>query len=274
MEEEVNRYWDQLHTVLAEFLPGVIGAVIILVVGLWAVKLIVKLTKKILEKREVDKSVSTFLASLIKWGLTVLIFIMVISKLGVPTTSFIAVLGAAGLAVGMALQGSLGNFAGGVLILLFKPFRVGDYINGQGISGTVTAISIFTTSLRTDSNQLAIIPNGQLSNEKIINYSTLERRGDALEFTINHQDNLKVAKDAIMEVLITNPGVIKDDNTKPKVVVSAIADKGVVLQAQYLTKTGEFWPTHFEVIENVKRALDTAGINKILPRQEISILEN
>lgn len=273
MKEEVNKYWDELIRILIDFVPKVVGAIIILIVGLWAINQLSRLFKKLMAKREVDPSVSIFLQSLVKWGLKILLFIIVISKLGVPTTSFVALMGAAGLAVGMALQGSLGNFAGGVLILLFKPYRVGDYINAQGISGTVRGISIFTTTLRTDGNQLAIIPNGQLSNEKIINYSTLDRRGESLEFTINLQDNLKTAKDVIMERAIANPKIIRDETTQPKVVVSKIADNGVVLQLQYLTKTSDFWSTHFQLVEEVKMGLDQAGMNKFVPRREVRILD-
>ncbi len=225
-------------------------------------------------KRDVDKSVSDFLKSLIKWGLTILLVIIVISKLGVPTTSFIAVLGAAGLAIDMALQGSLGNFAGGILILLFKPYRIGDYISAQDISGTVIEISIFTTSLRTDGNQLAIIPNGQLSNEKIINYSVLDKRTEVMEFPIHYLDDTDVAREIIFNIINDHPKVIKDETTKPRVVIGKITENRVYLQAIYQAKTSEFWGVHFEVLDRIKKALDKAGINKMIPRQEIKIVEN
>lgn len=273
MDKEVTRYWYDFQHIFIDYIPKVAGALILLILGLWVINMLVRLTRKIMIKREVEKSVATFVVSLTKWGLTVLLIIMVISKLGVPTTSFIAVLGAAGLAIGMALQGSLGNFAGGVLILLFKPYRIGDYISAQGTSGTVIEISIFTTSLRTDGNQLAIIPNGQLSNEKIVNYSVLDRRTEVMDFPVHYLDDQDAARGAIMNVIQNHPKVIKDETTQPKVVISKITEDRVYLQAQYQAKTSEFWSTHFEVLESVKKALDQAGINKILPRQEIRILE-
>lgn len=274
MEEEVSRYWYNFQHVLTDYIPKIVGAIIILVLGLWVINLLVRLTKRIMIKRDVDKSVSDFLKSLIKWGLTILLVIIVISKLGVPTTSFIAVLGAAGLAIGMALQGSLGNFAGGILILLFKPYRIGDYISAQDISGTVIEISIFTTSLRTDGNQLAIIPNGQLSNEKIINYSVLDKRTEVMEFPIHYLDDTDVAREIIFNIINDHPKVIKDETTKPRVVIGKITENRVYLQAIYQAKTSEFWGVHFEVLDRIKKALDKAGINKMIPRQEIKIVEN
>ena len=159
-----------------EFIPNLISAVLILVVGLWMIGMINKVFKKMMVRREVEITLRKFLANLINWLLKALLFIVVIQKLGVQNSSFVAILGAAGLAVGLALQGSLSNFAGGVLILLFKPFKVGDFIEAKGIKGTVKEISIFSTSINTFGNELAIVPNGPLYNDNIINYSKEENQ--------------------------------------------------------------------------------------------------
>lgn len=251
-------YWLHFLEMLKVYIPRVIEAAVILVIGLWIIRIIKRTSRKIMGRREVDESVKRFVYDLIKWLSYVLLFVIVITKLGIPTTSFVAIIGAAGLAVGLALQGSLANFAGGVLILLFRPFKIGDYISAQGISGTVREISIFTTSLRTDGNQLAIIPNGQLSNEKIINYSVLEQRAEMMDFIIGNRDDLNACKNALLEVALKQDRIINDNTSAPKVVVKAINEYIITLQLQYRTKTSDFWATHFTVLEEGKKALDTA----------------
>lgn len=267
---------DQLTPImhhLMDYAPKLIGAIITLLLGLWGIRLIQIFLNKLLKKREVDVSVSEFVQAITKWALRILLFIVVITKLGIPTTSFIAAIGAAGLAVGMALQGSLANFAGGILIIVFKPFKVGDYIKAQGIFGTVEDISIFTTKLSTDTNQMAVIPNGKLSNDNVINYSMLPYRREMMNIGIGYDDDIKKAKDLILNLALNHPKVIKEGQPGPQVMVSELGDSSVILQLRYWTTTGDFWATHWWMLENIKNTLDQEGITIPYPQQDVHILQ-
>lgn len=268
MEEYVELFGHKLM----EFAPKVVGALLILIAGLWTIKLILKFIDRISKKRQLDVSVAKFLYDMVKWALRIILFIMVISKLGIPTTSFIAMIGAASLAVGMALQGSLANFAGGILIILFKPFKVGDYINAQSISGTVQDITVFTTKISTDTNQMAIIPNGKLSNEKVINYSILPHRREMMDIEIDYNENIKRAKDIILNIATKHPSILKEGQPSPMIMVKELGQNGVILQLRYWTKTGEFWPTRWGVLEEIKETLEIENIKIPYEQQEIHIL--
>jgi len=154
-----------------DYLPTLLGALAILLIGWWVIKLVISYTRKLFNKTDYDQNLENFVLNLLSWTLKILLFIVVVTQLGIETTSLVAVVGAAGLAVGLALQGSLSNFAGGVLIIVLKPFRIGDWIEAQGVSGTVKETTLFYTKLNTFGNQLAVIPNGQLTNDNIINYT-------------------------------------------------------------------------------------------------------
>jgi len=190
-------------------------------------------------KRELDPTLSKFLADILIWALRVLLFVTFISKLGVETSSFVAILGAAGLAVGLSLQGSLSNFAGGMLIILFKPFRVGDYIEAQGAAGTVNEIQIFVTKLLTANNQTVFIPNGSLSNGTIINYSLQGYRRVDLLFSISYETNIKVAKNIVLKVMSEHPKVL--ETPKAVVTVKGLTDSGIQLAIHPWAKTKIFW---------------------------------
>ena len=187
--------------------------------------------------------------------------------LGIETTSFIAILGAAGLAIGLALQGSLSNFAGGVLILLLKPFKLGDWIEVNGISGSVKDISMFYTKLNTFGNQLAIIPNGELSNENIINYSAEDKRRDAITIGVSYESNIKLAKDVLMELLKEQENILEDP--APAVVVTELADSSVNLSVRFWAKNEDFWDCHWYTIEEAKMRLEAAGISIPFPQRDV-----
>jgi small conductance mechanosensitive channel len=187
--------------------------------------------------------------------------------LGIETTSFIAILGAAGLAIGLALQGSLSNFAGGVLILLLKPFKLGDWIEVNGISGSVKDISMFYTKLNTFGNQLAIIPNGELSNENIINYSAEDKRRDAITIGISYDSNIKLAKDTLMGLLKEQEDILEDP--APAVVVTELADSAVNLSVRFWAKNDVFWDRHWYTIEEAKTRLEAAGISIPFPQRDV-----
>lgn len=209
-------------------------------------------------KRELDPTLTKFLADILLWALRVLLFVTFISNLGIETTSFVAILGAMGLAVGLSLQGSLSNFAGGMLIILFKPFKVGHLIEAQGVLATVGEIQIFVTKLTTANNQTVFIPNGILSNGTITNYSLQKYRRADLTFSISYDSNIKKAKDLIMEVLNTNPKVLQ--TPKPEVFVKNLTDSAIQLAVRPWANNEDFGAVFTETLENCKTAFDAAGI--------------
>ncbi|WP_272150777.1 mechanosensitive ion channel family protein [Tenacibaculum aiptasiae] len=254
----MKEYFDQFQNLLIDYTPKVLTALVILIVGLFAIKFVVGTFKKIMNKRNVDVTLQKFLGDLLSWSLKALLFVTVISNLGVATTSFAAIIGAAGLAVGLALQGSLSNFAGGALIMIFKPFKIGDLIEAQGVTGVVKEIQVFTTHINTPGNKLAIVPNGALSNGNIINYTAEGKLRVDLTFGVSYDADIKQTKEILMEVLTSNPKVLKDP--APSVNVSELADSSVNFAVRPWTETPNYWDVYFETTENVKLALDKAGI--------------
>jgi len=243
----------------------VIGAILIWIIGSWFIKKIMKGMKKVMSKRDYDESLQKFLLNLTSWILKILLIITLLGTLGVPTTSFAAVIAAAGLAIGLALQGSLANFAGGVLIMIFKPIKIGDLIEAQGELGVVKEIEIFTTKLTGLSNREIIIPNGALSNGNIINYTTEGTRRVDLTFGVGYDSDIKKTKDVLMNVLKSHPLVLK--NPEPTVNVSALADSSVNFAVRPWCKGEDYWTVYFDVTEQTKEALDAAGIEIPYPHQ-------
>ena len=236
----------------------IIGAIVIWIIGSWVIKKLIKATRSIMSKQNYDESLQKFLMNLLGWILKIVLIIVVLGTIGVETTSFAAIIAAAGLAVGLALQGSLGNFAGGVLIMIFKPFKIGDLIEAQGELGVVKEIEIFTTKLTGLSNREIIIPNGTLSNGNIINYTTEGTRRVDLVYGVSYDADIKQTKNVIMEVLTSHPKVLKDP--APSVTVLELADSSVNFATRPWCKTEDYWTVYFDVTENVKLALDKAGI--------------
>ena len=253
-----EEYWKEFERILINYSPKIVSAFVILFIGLYAIRFLNRLTRKIMIKRNLDPTLSKFLADLLLWALRVLLFITFISKLGVETSSFVAVLGAAGLAVGLSLQGSLSNFAGGMLIILFKPFRVGDTIFAQNVEGTVSEIQIFVTKLITGNNQTIFIPNGILSNGVITNYSLLGIRRADLLFSLSYETNIKTAKDIVMQVLQNHPNVLK--NPAPTVTVKDLSESAIHLAIKPWANNADFGDMCSDILENCKEAFDEAGI--------------
>lgn len=251
------------------FLPTLLGALAILVIGWFLIKFVVKKIRKLFEKRNYDLALRNFLVSILDVVLKVLLLVVVVSQLGVETASLIALLGAAGLAIGLALQGSLANFAGGVIILTLKPFRLGDWVEAQGISGTVTEISLFYTKLTTFGNQLAVIPNGQISNDNVINYTVLGLRRDALTFGISYDSDIKKAKSILLEIMNEQEKTLKDP--VPEVMVATLADNSVNLSARFWAKNEDFWDCHWYTIEQAKIRLEAAGIGIPFPQRDLHV---
>lgn len=265
VENKIERFVDSTIAYLPILIGSIISAFLILIFGLWFIRLVRKLAKKILIRRNLDVSVIGFLDKIINWGLKVMLFIVVISQMGVQTSAFIAVIGAAGLAIGLSLQGSLANFAGGVLILLFKPFRVGDYISSSsGVDGTVRLIDIFNTKLVTSQNQLVIIPNGELSNSNITNYTELGSRRTWFDISVSYSTNLKLAKSVLMRAVENNPYAFKDP--APEVVVTSLNDNSINLSVRVSATNADFWKMHEQLLIECKFALESAGIEVALPQ--------
>jgi small conductance mechanosensitive channel len=246
-------YIEQFRSLLLDYSPRIISAFFILFVGLYAIRFLNRLTKRIMLKREIDPTLSKFLADSLLWMLRFLLFITFISRLGIETSSFVAILGAAGLAVGLSLQGSLSNFAGGMLIILFKPFKVGDYIEAQNVSGKVSEIQIFVTKLITLNNQTVFIPNGILSNGTITNHSMNGIRRAEIPISLLPTANLAVAKNSIMEVLNQNKLALKEP--KPIIVVSSITDSAILLSIKVWSKNEDFVMMSSEVLEQTMERL-------------------
>jgi len=253
-----GEYIDQFIRAMIDYSPKLISAFIILFVGLYAVRLINRLAKKIMLKREFDPTLSKFLADGLLWSSRLLLFVTFISKLGIETSSFVAILGAAGLAIGLSLQGSLSNFAGGMLIILFKPFRVGDTIEAQGVTGEVSEIQIFVTKLIAGNNQTIFVPNGNLSNGTIINYSIAGIRRADLQFSLSYDTNIKTAKDIVLQVMQSDPNVLK--TPAPSVTVRDLSDSAIHLSIKPWSKNADFGTMCSDILENCKEAFDAAGI--------------
>jgi small conductance mechanosensitive channel len=251
-------YADTFITALIDYSPKVISAFLILFIGLYAIRIINRIIRKIMIKRELDPTLTKFLADILLWALRVLLFVTFISKLGIETSSFVAILGAMGLAVGLSLQGSLSNFAGGMLIILFKPFKVGDTIEAQGVLATVQEIQIFVTKLITANNQTIFVPNGSLSNGTITNYSMQGTRRADLTIAISYDTDIKKAKDIITKVLANNPKIL----TTPMAEVSVknLTDNGIHLAVRPWAKIEDFGSVVSDTLENCKLAFDAAGI--------------
>ena len=267
--KDLDIYIEKYGQKLIDFLPNVIGAVLMLFIGLWLIKILNGFIKRFFDKKEYDPTLENFIASLINWGLKIVLFVLVITQLGVESASLVAIIGAAGLAVGLALQGSLANFAGGVLILLIKPFRVGDFISAQGVDGTVKEISIFNTKLTTFGNQLAIIPNGKLSNDNIINYTEEGIRRENLTFGIGYDDNIKQAKEILLNLVSEQETVLTLEDKMPMVAVAELGDSSVNITLRYWAKNEDFWALRWLILEEGKERLEAAGITIPFPQRDV-----
>lgn len=267
MNEEYGIYAQQAIDFLFEFGPKLIGAIIVLVVGFWLIKQIVKLLRRLINEKDLDPIVETFVLKIVAVVLKIVLFIIVLSQIGVVTTSLAAIVGAAGLAVGLSLQGSLSNFAGGVIIFLFKPFKTGDLIEAQGKTGTVQSIQIFQTVLVGLENKLHIIPNGKLSNDVITNYSKEGIIRSDVSVGISYDADIKKAREIMMTVMNEYEHTLKDP--EPSVVVTELGDNAVVLRMQPWVHPDYYWATKFALNEAIKIAFDEAGIGIPYPQMVV-----
>ncbi len=276
MQDNAITPW--LQEIQANWLPLVFQygsqallALVTLAVGWWLINRITTMLSNTLHKRKADPMLTGFLGSLSNSLLRILLLLSVAGMIGIETTSFIALVGAAGLAVGLALQGSLANFAGGVLILFLRPFRAGDYIEAQGIAGTVESILIFHTQLRTADNKVIILPNGALSNGSITNYSTKPTRRVDINVSIGYGDDIKHARKVLLELAAADERVLKD----PAAVVymTSLGDNAVNMSLRMWTKSGDFWGVFFAIQEQTKEAFDREGIVFPYPQRTVHVLQ-
>lgn len=265
--EDWTVYAREFSSKLVDYLPSFLAAIFLLLFGLWAIRIFTSQVRKLIHKKGYDKTIENFVISLISIGLKILLIILVITQLGFETTSLVAVIGAAGLAIGLALQGSLANFAGGVLILILKPFKVGDWIEAKGVQGSVKETSLFYTKLLTFGNQLAIIPNGQLTNDNIINYTAEGKRRAGITIGISYSSNIKLAKDILLDLLKEQEKILKDP--APVVVVTELADSAVNLSVRFWALNDDYWDCSFYTIEEAKARLEAAGISIPFPQRDV-----
>ena len=263
---------DQLIEIGVNYGPKLIGAIIVLIVGIWLIKLLDKGFQNILNKRKLEPSLKSFLGSLVSITLKTLLVISVLSMVGIEMTSFIAILGAAGLAIGLSLSGSLQNFAGGVMILIFKPFKVRDYIEAQGYAGVVKEIQIFNTILTTPDNKTIIIPNGGLATSSLINYSTEPRRRVDWTFGIGYGDDVNKAREVLNKIFSEDTRVLKDP--KPFIAVAELADSSVNLAVRVWVEGKDYWGVFFDTNEKVYNEFTKAGINIPYPQMDVHISNN
>ena len=262
-----ERYSIKALDFVMEYGPKFILAIILLWVGLKIIKAIQKIINKSFEKSNLDETIRPFLVNLIGWGLKVLLFISVASTLGIETTSFVAIIGAAGLAVGLALQGTLANFAGGVLILMFKPFKVNDLIEAQGHLGVVQEIQIFITKILTPDNRVVVIPNGILSNGTLKNYTEKDSVRMDVKIGISYSANISDARAALLAVLKADTRILPEPT--PTVLVAELADSSVNLIVRGYCHPENYWNCFYDSIEACKIALDTAKIEIPFPQRVV-----
>jgi len=269
---EIQQLLDKVYEIGTVFGVKIVGAIVVFIVGRWIAKLFGSFIRKLLDKRKVDPTVTKFVGHLTYFALFTFVVLAALGLLGIQTTSFIAVLGAAGLAIGLALQGSLANFAAGFLLILFRPFKVGDFIDAAGVAGTVEAIQIFTTRLATPDNKTIIIPNSKLTGDNIINFSSKGTRRADMVFGIGYDDDIDKARDIIRDILSTDERVLKDPPLQ--VAVSELGDSSVNFIARAWVNAGDYWGVVFDATEAVKKRFDAEGVSIPFPQRDVHIYEH
>ena len=233
----------------------IIAALVVFIVGRWIAKGVEKLTARVLNKKNVDPTIVSFVEHLVYIALITFVIIAALAQLGIQTTSFIAVIGAAGLAIGLALQGSLANFAAGFLMIIFRPFKAGDYIEGGGAVGTVEKIEVFTTTLKTVDNKVIIIPNAKMMGDNIVNYSAKDTRRVDLDFGVSYGDDIDKVRKILADVV-------------------ELADSSVNFQVRAWVKTSDYWGVYFDMIETVKKQFDAGNISIPFPQRDVHVYEH
>jgi len=262
----------KVQELISVFGLKIIAAIAIYIFGRWLAKFLKNLSVKLMTKGKVDPTLVTFLGHVVYVGLLVFVILAALGQLGVQTTSFIAVIGAAGLAVGLALQGSLSNFAAGVLMIIFRPFKVGDLIEGAGVLGTVEEIQIFTTLLLTPDNRAVIVPNAKLSADNIINYTAKPDRRIDLVFGVSYSDNIDKVKEVISDVLSQDNRILGDP--PPTIGLLEMADSSINFAVRPWVKPADYWGVYFDINEKMKKRFDAEGISIPFPQRDVHVYEH
>jgi len=269
----VNDIYGQVETFVLgtglDFGLKLITAIAIFVIGRWLAKLVTRGMRKVMQAQQVDKILESFVSNLVYWLLMTFVIIAAINQVGIQTTSLIAIMGAAGLAVGLALQGSLSNFAAGVLIVLFRPYRVGDFVEAAGISGSVEQVQILTTILKTPDNKKIIVPNSAIMSSIITNYSANETRRVDLTFGVSYTDDLDKVRSILEEITGADERILKDPECVIK--VNELADSSVNFVCRPWVKTSDYWAVYWDLTEKVKKRFDQEGISIPFPQQDVYI---
>ncbi len=269
----IERYLQELPDKLIRLGVRVLLALVVFFIGVQLIKLVRRILRKSFERRNVDMGVSRFLDSLVKTVLYMLLLFMIASSFGLDATSVVALVGSAGVAIGLAVQGSLSNFAGGVLILLLKPFKVGDYVrDAAGNEGTVEEVQLFYTRMITPDRHMVVVPNGDLANGNILNMSTLGDRRMDIKVGISYESDIRRAREVLLRVLDEDPGVLQEE--EKRVFVEELADSAVILCVRCYSANENFWETRWRLMETIKYALDEAGIGIPFPQIDVHMREN
>lgn len=266
---KVTSWLTDNSDLLVQYCVNIISAIIILIIGNMIVKAISNSVAKILEKKEMDPAVVHFISSLVRYVLFVIVLIAALGRVGVETASVVAVIGAAGLAIGLALQGSLANFAAGVLIVAFRPFKAGDYVEIAGVAGSVESIQIFQTVLTTPDNKMIVVPNGSVIGSPIVNYSRHATRRIDYTIGVSYGADLKKTKEVISGILAAEPRILK--TPEPTIGVVALADSSVNFVVRPWVKTDDYWAVYFDVLQAIKEGLDAEGIEIPFPQMDVHL---
>jgi len=266
---QVQEYLDLIVDLVVQYTPTLVMSVAVLIIGLWVIKRLNRVLSRAMDKGQTDPTLATFLQNLSSVIMKALLFISVASMIGIETTSFIAILGAAGLAIGLALQGSLANFAGGVLVLMFRPFKVGDFVEAQGVAGTVAEIQIFNTVLKTGDNRTVIVPNGAISNGIITNFSAQDTRRVDFVFGIGYDDDIHQARAVLLGIFGRDERVL--DDPEPFVKVGELGDSSVNFTCRVWVKAADYWGVYFDTIEQVKTTFDAENIAIPYPQTDVHL---
>ncbi|MBU2494702.1 MAG: mechanosensitive ion channel [Bacteroidetes bacterium] len=262
----------QMQDYLTLYGIKIIGAAAILIIGIWLSKVLSNTLGKILTRKNIDATLTKFFVNIVKISLSAFVVIAAIDQAGVETTSFVAVIGAAGLAVGFALQGSLSNFASGIMLIIFRPIKAGDFIEGGGSSGTVEEIGIFVTILKTPDNKIIFVPNSKLLSDNIVNYSTKDTRRVDMVFGIGYGDDIDKARNVIKSVLENDERILKDP--APLLAVTELADSSVNFKVAPWVNTADYWSVYFETTETIKKKFDENGISIPFPQRDVHLFQN
>ena len=249
----------------------VVGSIAILIIGRIVISFVLKIIRRLMRKSNLDAALAKFILSLVKIGLMTILIIAALDNLGVETTSFVAILGAAGLAVGFALQGSLANFASGIIIIFFRPFKAGDYVEAGGTAGSIEEISIFNTVMKTPDNKRVIVPNSAITGGNIINYSAMETRRVDLVFGIGYDDDIRLAKETLEQILAADERILKEP--APVVAVKELGDSSVNFAVRPWVNTADYWNVYFDITEKVKLAFDDKGISIPFPQRDVHLYQ-